>query len=74
MAVVEVGTKVAVASREFSIPDSSLRDHLYGRMTRRKRGPQGVLSDNEDNQLVQWMLQMQVAHPISVPELKKKSG
>lgn len=56
MAAIEAGTKVAIVSREFRISDSSLRDHLYGRTIQRKKGPHSVLTDNEESQLVKWML------------------
>lgn len=60
-------------ARDFGIPASSLRDHVYGKTTQRKKGRQGVLSEEEESNLVQWMLDMQThAHPISVIELRSK--
>jgi len=73
VAAVEAGTAVATTSRAFGIPASSLRDHLQGRTTQRKKGRQGVLSEEEEATLVKWMLDMQeVAHSISVIELSSK--
>lgn len=73
VAAVESGSAMATVLRAFGIPASSLRDHLYGRTMQRKKGRQGVLSEEEEGALVKWMLDMQdVAHPISIIELRTK--
>ena len=38
VAAVDRGSKIAVAARDAGIPQSSLRDHLYGRTLKRKKG------------------------------------
>ena len=73
MAAVDRGSKIAAAARDAGIPQSSLRDHLYGRTLKRKKGRQGVLHDQEESALVKWILEMQEhAHPISIFELMWK--
>jgi len=64
---------VATVGRAFRIPPSSLRDHLFGRTMQRKNGRQGVLTEAKECAMVKWMMEMQdVAHPISVAELRTK--
>jgi hypothetical protein len=60
-------------ARYFDMPASSLRDHIYGRSTRRKRGRQGVLSVQEESDLIQYLLKMQdLGYPLTVGDLRLK--
>ena len=73
IAAVDAGGKLRTVGRDFGIPASSLRDHVYGTVRQRKRGRAGVLTAKEESDLVTWMLSMQDhAHPISVQELRIK--
>ena len=73
VAAVDGGSKIATAARDAGIPQLSLKDHLYGRTLKRKKGRQGVLNAEEESTLVKWMLEMQEhAHPISIFELRRK--
>jgi hypothetical protein len=47
------------ASRSWSIPLSTLCDHLNGWMHNMKMGPGGVLIDGENADVVAWVLAMQ---------------
>ena len=49
---VDGGSKIAVAARDAGILQSSLRDYLYGRTLKRKKGRQGVLNEEEESTLV----------------------
>ena len=73
LAAVVAGCKLAIAARNMGIPATSLRDHIYGRTIKRKKGQQGVLSVEEESALVKWMLEMQEhVHPICIMELRRK--
>ena len=57
----------------FSIPRTSLRDHYNGRVTSRKMGPPSILTKEEENKLVSYMVDMaKLAHPLSATDLKLK--
>jgi hypothetical protein len=61
------------AARFYNIPPSSLSDHLKGKITKRKYGPQGVLSDSEEKLVVEWLLQKQEeGEAVSIRQLKLK--
>ena len=73
VAAVDAGCQIASAAKAIGIPTTSLRDHLYGKTMKRKKGRQGVLTVEEETTLVKWMLEMQDhAHPISILELRRK--
>ena len=68
----DAGCGLATAARNMGIPATSLRDHIYRRTIKRKKGRQGILSV-EESALVKWMLEMQEhAHPICIMELRRK--
>jgi hypothetical protein len=70
---VERGAAIRTAARVHQIPASSLRDHLYGTTTKRKRGRQGVLSQAEETSLEQYLLQMQdLGYPLTIGQLRLK--
>ena len=57
----------------FKIPRSSLRDHYLGITTSRKRGPQGVLTAEEEKALVVYLDEMiALGHPLNPSQLKLK--
>ena len=57
----------------FNIPRSSLRDHYLGKTTSRKRGPQGVLTAEEEQALVGYLDKMiALGHPLNPSQLKLK--
>jgi hypothetical protein len=61
------------ASDTFNIPYSSFREHCYGLRTSLVRGEKGVLTLEEEGQLVQWLMQMaEVGHRLSITALKMK--
>ncbi len=61
------------AARAHNIPPSSLYDHLTGKIKKRKRGPQGVLSQEEEALVVEWILKTQEeGHSVTIQQLKLK--
>ena len=73
VAAVDAGCYIASVARDIGIPASSLRDYIYGRTMKKKKGRQGVLAVKEESVLVNWMMEMQDrAHPISILELWRK--
>ena len=46
------------ASEEYHIPYSSLRDWCYGTTRSRDRGVKGVLTTEEEDEFVQYLIQM----------------
>jgi hypothetical protein len=59
MDVVEGGIiSMRKASRHWNIPLISLSNHLYGKTTFRKPRPEGVLIEEEDQDVVIWVLAM----------------
>jgi hypothetical protein len=60
------------AARAHNIPPSSLYDHLTGKIKKRKRG-QGVLSQEEEALVVEWILKTQEeGHSVTIQQLKLK--
>lgn len=73
VAAFDAGCHIATAAKDICIPASSLRDHIYGKTMKRKKGRQGVLTVEEETSLVKWMMEMQdLAHPISILERRRK--
>jgi hypothetical protein len=61
------------AARAYNIPPSSLYDHLTGKIKKRKRGPQGVLSQEEEALVVEWILNTQEeGRSVTIQQLKLK--
>jgi hypothetical protein len=61
------------AGRHYNIPPSSLSDHMTGRITKRKYGPQGVLSVEEEASIVNWVRQtLADGWPVGIKQLKMK--
>lgn len=45
---------VAAAAREFNIPDSTLRDHVNGKVTYERKGPPSILSCDQETAIVDY--------------------
>jgi hypothetical protein len=58
IAAFDSGMSMKKASEQFHIPYSSFREHYYGMRKSRRRGAKGVLSDDEDRQLAEWLISM----------------
>ena len=72
-AITDEGMKIRTTSRAFGIPPTSLRDHLFGTVLGRRRGPKTVLTENEENKLVDYCFKMQELGHHSIPmQLKLK--
>jgi len=72
-AIKSEGMSLRQAARFYNIPASSLFDHMTGRITKRKYGPQGVLSDEEEASVVKWVLKMKEdGQSVSIQQLKLK--
>jgi hypothetical protein len=58
-------------TKNANIPLSTFRSHLYGKTVSRKRGPETVLTMDEENQIKNYVLQMQeLGHPLSLLQLR----
>ena len=65
--------KIRTISRKFGIPPTSLRDHLFGTVLCRKRGPKIVLNERDEQKLVDYCFKMQeLGHPLTPLQLKLK--
>ena len=72
-AITDEGMKIKTASRNFGILPSSLRDHLFGKVLGRNRGPKTVLNESEEQILVDYCFKMQeLSHPLIPLQLKLK--
>ena len=58
MVAVDDGAPIKTLARFYGIPTTSLRDHITGKTINKKRGRSGVLSSEEENELVNWILKM----------------
>ena len=47
--IIDDGMTIRQASKLYGIPTSSIRDHLYGRITSRQKGIRPVLTPHEEN-------------------------
>ena len=72
-AIIDEDMKIRTASRKFGIPPTSLRDHLFGTILGRKRGPKTVLNESEEKKLVNYCFKMQeLGHHLTPLQLKLK--
>jgi len=72
---VDEGMPIREAGRINGIPSSSLRGHLYGTTIYRKRGKEGVLTNAEDEELVDYLIEMQnLGFPLNLGQLREKVG
>ena len=47
------------ASRVYGIPTTSIKDHLYGRMTSRQKDIRPILASHEEKKIVDYIFKMQ---------------
>jgi hypothetical protein len=52
MLAIDDGAPIKTVARLYGIPTTSLRHHVFGKTLSRKRGKSGVLSSEEENELV----------------------
>jgi hypothetical protein len=58
IAAVENALSIREASTKYHIPYSSFRDWCYGNTRSRERGTKGMLTANEENQPVEYLIEM----------------
>ena len=70
---VDVGGKIRQVYRLFDISALALSDHISGRTLTWKRGPAGVLTPEEEPQLLQYVMKMvDLGYPLNLRQLKIK--
>ena len=68
-----VGYKLEECCKAFNIPKSSLRDHLSGRTKSRKIGAKTILTEQEEELIIEYMDEMiDVGQPLTPYMLKMK--
>jgi hypothetical protein len=73
LAAQERGVPVHAAAAAFDIPRFSLRNHLLGISTSRKRGAKAVLTQVEEQHVVEYVVKMQeVGFPMTILQLRLK--
>ena len=69
----DYGYKMHEGCEAFSIPRSTLRNYYNGRIKGRKMGTKSILTKEEEDKLVDYMLEMErLAHPLTPNDLKLK--
>jgi len=64
---------VCNTARQYWIPSSILRGHVYGTTVYRKRNKKGTLTNVEELQLVEYVVCMQdLGFPLSMGQLQEK--
>ena len=67
------GHKMSEVCLKYGIPRSSLRDHVEGRTRTRRMGPNTILTQEEECQLVDYIQMMVLwGHPLTLSQLKSK--
>lgn len=51
------GKSIAECSRVYGIPESTLRDKKYNIYSKEKPGPSTILSESEENEIVEWIIE-----------------
>jgi hypothetical protein len=70
---IDQGLPVGIVASQIDIPRSTLRSHITGMTKVRKRGQAPVLTAEEEQQLVDYIIQMQeLGFPLSFSQLKLK--
>ena len=65
--------KIYEVCEAFNIPRSTLRDHYNGRIKSRKMRPKCVLTKEEEEKVVAYVVEMvRLAHPLIPTDLKLK--
>ena len=71
--VLDCGYKIHEVCEAFNIPRNILKDHYNGRFEERKIGPKCVLTKEEEEKLVAYVVEMaRLAHPLISNDLKLK--
>ena len=73
MLVVNDGAPIKTMARLYGIPRTSLHDHVTGETIGRKCRKSRVLSFEEENELVKWIVKMKtLGHPINLSQCRLK--
>ena len=73
MEAIDQGYSYSQVSAEYDIPKSSLRDHVIGKTRSRKMGPKGVLTDEEEFALCEFIQEMrEIGHSLTSTQVKIK--
>ena len=73
LSALDSGYTIKDVCEAFRIPRSLLKDHYKGRVRGRKMDPKAILTIEEEENLVEYMMTMvRLAHPLSVQDLKLK--
>ena len=71
--MLDCGYKMHEVCEAFTIPRSALRNHYNGRIKERKMEPRAILTKEEEDKLVEYVIQMgRLAHPLIPTDLKLK--
>ena len=72
---IDDGYTMEEVSIHYSIPRTSLRDHISGKTTSRKMGPAPTLTKEEEEALIHHLEEMvDLGHPLNPSQLKTKVG
>ena len=72
-AIIDDGMKMTETSRNFGIPHTSIRDHLFGLVQGKKRGAKTTLKEDEEKKLLEYLFKMQdLGHPLTQGQLRLK--
>ena len=72
---IDDGYTMEEVSIHYSIPRTSLRDHISGKTTSRKMGPAPTLTKEEEEALIHYLEEMvDLGHPLNPSQLKTKVG
>ena len=65
-AMIDDGMNLRVASRVYTIPTNSFRDHLYGKTRTKQKDNKQTLKADEEKNLVDYVFKMQdLGHPLT---------
>lgn len=53
--MVKHGDSIAASSRRYNVPESTIRAHIQGKYSDKKPGPNTILSEKEEENLVKWI-------------------
>ena len=73
MGALDSGYYMREVCKAYSILRTSLKDHYNGKVTCRKKKPQSILTKEEEDKLVEYIVEMgRLAHPLSANDLQLK--
>lgn len=71
--VIDVSSRVLMTSKEFCIPISTLKNHLFGTTIGRKWGKKRVFAPIKEEEIVGFVEKMaSIGHPMSLAQLRIK--